>query len=100
MEYQKYTPVDPDFYDIIKARVEKSLNLKVFFFQPDNEIGQAEGEYVETLKEPDGEFIKLAKGDPVRLDRIITINGNPGPAYDEYDAYANACLSCQAGYDD
>jgi hypothetical protein len=39
-------------------------------------------------------------GEQVRLDRIITINGKPGPAFDEYDNYANACLSCQGGNED
>jgi hypothetical protein len=39
-------------------------------------------------------------GDEVRTDRIIVYNGKPGPAYDEYDAYALAPLTCKAGYDD
>jgi len=39
-------------------------------------------------------------GEQVRLDCIITINGKPGPAFDEYDSYANACLSCQGGNED
>jgi hypothetical protein len=42
----------------------------------------------------------LSDDDYVRLDRIITINGKPGPAFDEYDNYANGCLSCKAGYED
>ncbi|PWD99141.1 hypothetical protein [Marinilabilia rubra] len=100
MQYSQYTPIDPDFYDIIKTQTKKSRHLKVFFFYPNNEIGQGEVEYSGTLKEKEGEFIDLFGDEKIRLDRIITINGNPGPAFDEYDAYANACLSCQAGYDD
>lgn len=100
MKYEKYTPVDPDFYDIISNQSEKSGEMNIFFFKPDNEMGQAKGEYKELMKAPEGEFINFFGDDPVRLDRIITLNGKPGPAFDEYDAYANACLSCQAGYDD
>jgi hypothetical protein len=33
----------------------------------------------------------------IRVDRIITVFGKPGAAFDEYDAYANACLSCTGG---
>jgi len=29
-----------------------------------------------------------------------TINGKPGPAYDEYDRYGLACLDCGGGMDD
>jgi hypothetical protein len=35
----------------------------------------------------------------IRLDRIIVFNGKPGPAYDEYDSYALACLDCTGGMD-
>ena len=48
----------------------------------------------------EGVFLLFDKRDRVRLDRIIVINGIPGPAYDEYDSYALAPLTCQAGYDD
>ena len=100
MQYQKYTPVDPDFTDIINTQAEKPRSFRIFFFQPNHEIGQSDGKYNGIRQEPDGEFIELTGDKNVRLDRIITVNGKPGPAFDEYDAYANACSSCQAGYED
>ena len=39
-------------------------------------------------------------GNEVRVDRIIVYNGKPGPAFDEYQAFANECLSCKAGYEE
>ena len=33
----------------------------------------------------------------IRIDRIITLFGKPGAAYDEYDAFANACMDCSGG---
>lgn len=100
MEYTKYLQVDPDFYEIIEALAENKKELNVFFFLPENTIGQAKGKFSETEKLEDGEFLKLENGKRVILDRIITINGKPGPAFDEYDSYANASLSCQGGYED
>ncbi|MFW5889960.1 MAG: hypothetical protein ACOCTO_01070 [Marinilabiliaceae bacterium] len=100
MQYTQYLPIDPDFYEILDKEIRESDEGKVFFFQPDNNIGQAEGKLTGIHKEEKGEFLSLSETEPVRLDRIITINGKPGPAYDEYDAYANACLSCQAGYEE
>ena len=46
-----------------------------------------------------GLFIALNTGSKVRVDRIITLYGKPGAAYDEYDAYANACMDCMGGYE-
>ncbi|MGM0376983.1 MAG: hypothetical protein ACQEQ0_09410 [Bacteroidota bacterium] len=100
MQDTQYTPIDPDFYQIMDKEIRERDEGKVFFFQSDNNIGQAKGKFKGLHKDKNGEFLILIKNDPVRLDRIITLNGKPGPAYDEYDAYANACLSCQAGYED
>ncbi|HEY1025902.1 MAG TPA: hypothetical protein VGE26_12100 [Sphingobacteriaceae bacterium] len=45
-----------------------------------------------------GVFIHLDDNSRVRIDRIITLFGKPGAAYDEYDAYANGCLNCAGGH--
>ena len=100
MNYPKYLPVDPDFYEILETTAGRKKKQKVFFFLPDDTVEKAIGKYKEIVIQEDGEFLKLGKKNKVRLDRIITINGKPGPAFDEYDNYANECLSCQAGYDD
>ncbi|WP_010664210.1 hypothetical protein [Marinilabilia salmonicolor] len=100
MKYFKYLPVDPDFYEILETIVREKKEQNVFYFLPDNTLGQAKGEYHGIDKSSDGEFMILSDGDYVRLDRIITINGKPGPAFDEYDNYANECLSCKAGYEE
>ena len=100
MDYSKYLPVDPDFYEIIAEQAKNKKELNVFFFLPDNSLGQEKGEFNGIYKSEEGEFLELNKEKRIRLDRIITINGKPGPAFDEYDSYANACLSCQAGYED
>ena len=53
------------------------------------------------LEEVSGEglFITLQPAARLRIDRIITLFGKPGAAYDEYDSFANQCLSCTGGYD-
>jgi hypothetical protein len=45
------------------------------------------------------QFLSFENGQKVRVDRVITINGIPGPAYDEYDGFALACLDCKGGMD-
>jgi hypothetical protein len=47
----------------------------------------------------EGMFILLDSGTRIRIDRIITLFGKPGAAYDKYDAFANACMDCMGGYE-
>lgn len=93
-----YLPVDPVFYDI--AETFKGKNARVFYFDNNQSLEESNGLLNGIVKNSSGEFLDIVSGNNVRIDRIITINGKPGPAFDEYDSYANACLSCQAGYDD
>ena len=56
-------------------------------------------EYIEK-KDSNEYFMRFQTGEEIRVDRIIVYNGKPGPAYDEYDAYALECLTCKAGYEE
>lgn len=100
MNYSNYTPIDPDFYDIISNLAKSNSMFRVIYFHPDQALGEVQGEYSLIEKRDDGEYMILKGQNPVRIDRIITFNGKPGTAYDEYIAYADACFSCQAGYDE
>lgn len=97
--YPKYLQVDLDFFDIIDELVKTTNELKVIYFDPDLKLQDAKGLFLRINKAVDGDFLILENFPMIRLDRIITINGKVGPAYEEYDAFANACLSCHAGYD-
>jgi uncharacterized protein (UPF0248 family) len=72
-----------------------------FSFSKEPELEESNGKIIkiENIKD-EGSFLLFDNGDKVRLDRIVVINGKPGPAYDEYDAYALAPLTCKAGYDE
>ncbi|MDD4109604.1 MAG: hypothetical protein PHH93_12880 [Prolixibacteraceae bacterium] len=99
MENQ-FIPVDPDFYDKIKELKKKNILIQVHFFGFENELkrvkGVIKGIIINNKRE---EFLEFDSGDNVRLDRIITLDGKPGPAFDEYDGYALACLECTGGMD-
>ncbi len=95
--YDAFLPVDPDFYDIADTFQDK--HVKVFYFGVDKTVEESKGIYTGLLKTKDGDFLKIKADVQVRIDRIISINGKVGPAFDEYDAYANACLSCMLGYE-
>ncbi len=94
-----FSPIDPDYYEVFSEEQEKELS-KVFYFGTGSEVEEVKGKIKGLLKtDAFEEYLAFDAGDKVRVDRIITVNGIPGPAYDEYDAYALACLDCnvQAG---
>lgn len=95
-----YTPVQYVFREVIAEQVEKQTEGKIFFFDDDDKVESVEGKLVEMQEIPQqGIFIYILPEKQIRIDRIITLFGKPGAAFDEYDAFANQCLSCTGGYD-
>lgn len=95
-----YLPVQYVHREVIEEQIEKQTGGKVFFFCDDNSIGSAEGRIISMEEVPaQGVFITMEPEARIRIDRIISLFGKPAAAFDEYDAYANACLSCTGGYD-
>lgn len=91
---ETYLPVDPDFMEIVAEIIKTGRSGKVHFFNPQGELDDAEGFMKEISKKKEGEFLIIGSQN-VRLDKIITILGRPGPSYETYDRYANACLTCE-----
>lgn len=89
-----FSPVYPVFYDILSEEQEKDIS-RVIYFGDENEIEEANGKITGLVtREAHQEYLQFDSGEEARIDRIIVINGKPGPAYDEYDAFALACLNC------
>lgn len=93
-----YSPVAYEFRETILEHIAKHTSGKIFFWSADQQVDEAIGRAV-ALGELAGQgmFVTLDSGAQVRIDRIITLYGTPGAAYEEYDAYANQCLACTAG---
>jgi hypothetical protein len=96
---QGFMPVDPVYYDIFAQEQEKEYS-KIFYFVSGTDLEEASGKITGIKKnESNEEYLHFDTGNCARIDRIVTINGKPGPAYDEYDRYALACLDCNSGMD-
>lgn len=94
-----FTPVFPIYYDVFSEEQKKSF-CKVYYFGIGTHVEEAQGKIIQLVKKGSiEEYLVFDTGDEVRIDRIISINGKPGPAYDEYDAYSLACLDCNVGGD-
>ncbi|HYC84429.1 MAG TPA: hypothetical protein VEB86_04370 [Chryseosolibacter sp.] len=96
-----YRPVEWVYREVIDEEIQKKTEGKIFYFCEVEFICCAYGA-IRGVVELNGQglFIELDSKERIRVDRIITLFGKPGAAYDEYDAYANACLDCKGGYED
>jgi hypothetical protein len=95
-----YSPVQYVYKEIVEEEIMKKTMGKVFYFSADDKVEEAQGTIIKMEEVPGkGLFIVMEPPAVLRMDRIITVFGKPFAAFDEYDAYANACLSCRGGYD-
>ena len=97
---KSYLPVAWEYREVIEEAIENQSTGKIFYFCREEGICEAAGQVVrleEITKE--GLFIVLDTDAKIRVDRIITLYGKPGAAYDEYSAYGNACMDCSGGDD-
>jgi hypothetical protein len=94
-----YSPVQYEFREIIAEQILKQTGGKVFFFDDQDKVDSWEGKLLRMEEiSQQGMFIFMDPDKRIRIDRIITLFGKPGAAFDEYDSFANQCLSCTGGY--
>ena len=95
---QSYLPVQWVYREVIEEQMAGQSTGKIFYFDQEEKVAEATGRIQRMEERPDGVFIMLDTGEELRIDRIITLYGKPGAAYDEYESFANACLDCMGGY--
>jgi len=95
-----YSPVEYVYREVIEDEIVKQTTGKIFYFNSEQVVDSVEGRIIKMEEiTSKGLFITLDPEAHLRIDRIIALFGKPGAAFDEYDAYANQCLSCTGGYD-
>ncbi|MFN3402605.1 MAG: hypothetical protein ACK40G_00830 [Cytophagaceae bacterium] len=100
MEDSSYLPVPWEYREVIEEEIIKAKSGKIFYFCKEENICEAYGKILKLEEiQNQGMFLELDTGQIIRIDRVITLFGIPGAAYDEYDAFANACLDCMGGYE-
>lgn len=83
-----YTPVAYEYREVIDEQISKKTNGKIFFWAPGQILDEISGTVVKQEETDKGVFIVLDSGATVRIDRIITLFGKPGAAYEEYEAFS------------
>ena len=94
-----FTPVSYDFREVIAEQIDKKAAGRIFFFNDNDEVDSIDGTVTELADiSQRGMFLRVTPDKEIRIDRIITLFGKPGAAYDEYDNFSNQCLACTGGY--
>lgn len=100
MTSDSYTPVPWDFREMLEEAIQEKKSSVIHYFNPADQVDSVDGELEKVLEiKNEGEFLVMKSGVQIRLDKVITLYGRPGPAYEKYDSFANACLDCMGGFD-
>jgi hypothetical protein len=79
-----FRSANTDHYTVFSKELEKEFS-KVTYFGSGSVLKKTSGKITGiAIKEACEEFLVFNSGNEVCIKRVITINGKPGPAYDEY----------------
>jgi Rho-binding antiterminator len=90
-----YRPVSCDFYDELLDLATRKENIKIVVFNSNDTLDSFYGVIHDVYTKNGEEFISIGDFSPVRLDRIITYNGKPGPNFSEYESRGDLCHECK-----
>jgi Rho-binding antiterminator len=92
MENQEvYKPIDCGFHDWMEAVAVQKKYVKVQYFTEIHELITLHTLIKDWVNEFGVEYMLLAGGEKIRMDRIMSIDGKFSPRYTEYDDYSCDC---------
>ncbi len=91
-----YSPVDYMYREAVEEAISRKQYGRIFYFDENELLESADGIVIKMEENTSGWYLQLDNGLHIKLHRIITLFGRPGPAYDEYDAYSIRCGECSA----
>ncbi len=72
-----YALVDCDFYDQLEAFATLRQICQISYLNEDKETIEVQSQIVDVYAANKADFLKLKDGTEIRLDRLITVNGQP-----------------------
>lgn len=90
-----YLPVSCDFHDEFLALATRKEKVKVYIFNSRGTLDGFSGIITDVFTKNREEFLKIDNYPPIRLDKIITYNGKPGPDYARLEEMDHHCHECK-----
>jgi Rho-binding antiterminator len=72
-----YCLVDCGFHDQLEALATLRQTCQIFYHTVTGEIVRVQDQIVDVYAANQADFLKLKDGTEIRLDRLISVNGNP-----------------------
>lgn len=73
----EYTPIACSFYDRIEEAIVLRKTLSLVYLTPEGVEVEAETRLKDTRTRDDAEFVVLPYGEEIRMDRIVSLDGEP-----------------------
>jgi Rho-binding antiterminator len=70
-----YSPVSCDFHDVLEATATLRRRAAIAFLAPAGDRMQVSDRIVDFVTRGDGEYLLLASGEAIRLDRVVSVDG-------------------------
>lgn len=87
-----YKPLDRIFYGLLETAVATRKKALVEYFDEYRRLHTLGGLPKALGHEGDEEFLEMATGERIRLDRIVVLNGQFFPGYEDFsDLFAARC---------
>ncbi len=76
-----YKPIDPAFYEELKAQVAKRAGTRIQFYTDIQEFLTVNATLKELVRRGEEEYLVLTTGAEIRLDRIVRVGETAAPGY-------------------
>lgn len=77
----KYQPIDCNFYDILEANAVLRKQVEIIFINKNEEQQRIQAIIKDLYIKEKAEYMKLADGREIRLDKLIAVDGEELKAY-------------------
>jgi Rho-binding antiterminator len=86
-----YKPINCDYYDVLTEKAVLKLYCKIQYFTDLHEFVTINAVIKDIFTKSGEEFMLLATGELIRLDRLVSINGELTPHYARFNDFSCDC---------
>lgn len=85
------TTLTEPYRDMLRSLIALRKYVKIFYTTDLNEMLSVTSIMTDLKTGPDGDYVELASGERLRLDRLVNVAGVYAPGHEDYES----CLDCR-----
>lgn len=71
---EKYTPIGCQYYDVLELNASRKTVCAIAYFETEKSVRTVESTIEDIFTKDKVEFLRLADGTKIRLDKILSVN--------------------------